>query len=74
MRIQVNGEVQEIPDGISLEDLVQRLSLQPVRIAIELNHSVARRNQWANTMLKEGDRIEIVHFVGGGAKAHAGAE
>ncbi len=55
-----------MPDGSSLEDLVRQLSLQPVRIAIELNRNVARRNEWANVILKEGDRIEIVHFVGGG--------
>lgn len=67
MRIQVNGESQELPDGISLEDLIHKLSLQPVRIAIELNRSVARRSEWATTMLNEGDRIEIVHFVGGGS-------
>ena len=67
MRIKVNGEDQEVPDGSSLEDLVRELSLQPVRIAIELNRNVARRNEWAQTILNEGDRIEIVHFVGGGS-------
>jgi thiamine biosynthesis protein ThiS len=67
LRIQVNGESQEIPEGSSLEDLVKRLSLPAVRIAIELNRNVARRTEWANTILSEGDRIEIVHFVGGGS-------
>jgi len=67
LKIQVNGESQELPDGSSLEDLVQQLSLPPVRIAIELNRNVARRADWANTILTEGDRIEIVHFVGGGS-------
>jgi thiamine biosynthesis protein ThiS len=66
LRIQVNGESQELADGSSLEDLVRNLSLPPVRIAIELNRNVARRPEWANTILREGDRIEIVHFVGGG--------
>ena len=66
MRIQVNGESQELADGSSLEDLVRDLSLPPVRIAIEINRNVARRSEWANTLLREGDRIEIVHFVGGG--------
>lgn len=69
MRIQVNGESQELPDGSSLEDLVKRLSLPPVRIALELNRNVARRDEWATTILTEGDRIEIVHFVGGGSEA-----
>jgi sulfur carrier protein len=69
LRIQVNGESQELPDGSSLEDLVHKLSLQPVRIAIELNGSVARRNEWPSTTLHESDRIEIVHFVGGGCES-----
>lgn len=69
MRIQVNGEDQEVPNGSSLEDLVSELSLPPVRIAIELNRNVARRGEWAQTILNEGDRIEIVHFVGGGSEA-----
>lgn len=55
-----------MPDGSSLEDLVRKLSLPPARIAIELNKNVARRAEWATTILAEGDRIEIVHFVGGG--------
>jgi len=66
LRIQVNGESQELPDGSSLQDLVQRLSLPPARIAIELNLNVVRRADWATTILAESDRIEIVHFVGGG--------
>ena len=67
MHIHVNGEDQELPDGSSLEDLVEKLCLQPARIAIELNRSVARRKDWATTILGEEDRIEIVHFVGGGS-------
>jgi sulfur carrier protein len=67
LHIQVNGETQELPDGLSLEDLVQRLSLPAARIAIELNKNVARRAEWAKTVLAEGDRVEIVHFVGGGS-------
>ena len=67
LHIQVNGESQEVPDGSSLDDLVQKLSLPAMRIAIELNKCVARRAEWGATILAEGDRIEIVHFVGGGS-------
>lgn len=67
MRIEVNGESQEVPDGSSLADLVRKLALQPTRIAVELNRNVARRADWATTILADGDRIEIVHFVGGGS-------
>jgi sulfur carrier protein len=66
LRIHVNGKSQEVPDGSSLEDLIENLSLPRARIAIELNRNVARRAEWATTILAEGDRIEIVHFVGGG--------
>ncbi|MFN2576853.1 MAG: sulfur carrier protein ThiS [Pyrinomonadaceae bacterium] len=67
MEIQVNGEAREVPAGLSVEDLIVMLDLQPARVAIELNRAVLRRNQWAATDLHEGDRVEIVHFVGGGS-------
>ena len=66
MEVLVNGESKEIQAAASVEDLVQHLSLTPARIAIELNREVIRRNDWAKIILKENDRIEIVHFVGGG--------
>ncbi len=67
MLIHLNGESREVPERSMLDDLVKDLSLEPTRIAIELNQQVVRRDQWARTTLAEGDRIEIVHFVGGGA-------
>lgn len=66
MLIQLNGESREVRDRSTLDDLVGELSLTPSRIAIELNQHVVRRDKWVNTSLAEGDRIEIVHFVGGG--------
>lgn len=66
MLVQLNGESREVRDQATLDDLVSELSLQPARIAIELNKDVVRRGKWAETVLAEGDRIEIVHFVGGG--------
>lgn len=68
MQVYVNGERREVVDILSLQQLVAYLSLPPERIAIELNHEVVRRSEWAATMLKENDRVEIVHFVGGGGK------
>jgi thiamine biosynthesis protein ThiS len=65
--VQINGESREVRDGSTLDDLVSELSLAPVRIAVELNQQVVRRDQWAQTTLADGDRIEIVHFVGGGS-------
>lgn len=66
LRIQVNGEPREVNDGSSLPELIAELQLKPQQIAIELNQQVIRRAHWATTMLRDGDRIEIVHFVGGG--------
>ena len=66
MQVYLNGETREVANQSTLGDLVRELSLQPQRIAIELNHNVVRRNEWSETMLNDGDRIEIVHFVGGG--------
>jgi thiamine biosynthesis protein ThiS len=67
VKIHVNGESREFADGLTLESLVTALSLDPTRVAIELNRSVVRRNQWESTILDDGDHVEIVHFVGGGA-------
>ena len=66
MRIKINGEPRDVADESYLSDLVGELSLTPERVAIELNKEVVRRNDWAATLITEGDRIEIVHFVGGG--------
>ncbi len=67
MRIIINGETRDVPDGLSLSDLVRHLSLAPERLAIEFNRQVVRRADWPATKLSEGDQLEIVHFVGGGA-------
>jgi len=66
LRLEINGEGRELATGLSLQDLVQFLKLKPEQIAIELNQVVVRRAEWASTKLKEDDRVEIVHFVGGG--------
>jgi thiamine biosynthesis protein ThiS len=67
LTIEVNGESLDLPPNITLTELVKHLALAPERLAIELNHQVVRRADWPQTTLKENDRVEIVHFVGGGA-------
>jgi len=67
MNLYVNGEAREV-EVASLAELVALLELPVARIAIELNREVVRRGEWERTMLKDEDRIEIVHFVGGGAR------
>ena len=66
MRVFVNGDEKDFGSDISLSDLIKQLDLPVARIAIELNREVVRRSDWDSTMLKDEDRIEIVHFVGGG--------
>ena len=66
MLVQVNGEDKELTEGTSLSELVTQLNLPIQRIAVELNRTVVRRVEWDKTVLRSGDRIEIVHFVGGG--------
>ena len=66
MRVYVNGDIQELNDGLSLLELISLLELPQARIAVELNREVVRRKDWNETALKEMDRVEIVHFVGGG--------
>ena len=68
MNVYVNGELRDISGSASLAELVARLELPAARIAIELNREVVRRSEWDRTMLKDEDRIEIVHFVGGGVE------
>lgn len=72
MRIQINGEPREIPgDSLYLHELIASLSLAPQKVAVEVNKTIVPRNQWEKTPLKDGDQIEIVHFVGGGCHAEA---
>jgi thiamine biosynthesis protein ThiS len=69
LRIQVNGEPQDAKDELPLPELISSLNLKPEQIAIELNHRVVRRVEWETTILREGDKVEIVHFVGGGGNS-----
>ena len=66
MKIRVNGEEKETEEGTTLPELIVSLSLAPERIAVELNGEVVRRAEWPRVTLNEGDRVEVVHFVGGG--------
>ncbi|MDH4563503.1 MULTISPECIES: sulfur carrier protein ThiS [unclassified Pseudomonas] len=66
MRIQLNGESLELPDGHTVADLLSRLDLAGRRVAVELNLDIVPRSQHAATALREGDRVEVVHAIGGG--------
>jgi len=66
MTVIVNGEETNCPDGLSLGQFIEQLGLKADRIAVELNRTVVQRKSWNETTLHGGDRLEIVHFVGGG--------
>jgi len=66
LRVELNGEPKELAEGTTLHSLIEQLSLAPERVAVELNRDVVRRADWPATRLSEGDRVEVVHFVGGG--------
>lgn len=66
IQIVVNGQVRQASDGQSLLELLLRLEVDPARVAVELNRSIVRREDWANTPVGSGATLEIVQFVGGG--------
>jgi sulfur carrier protein len=66
MQILVNGEQKSLPGPLSLAQLIEQLGMKGDRVAVELNREIVPRAQWSATELHDGDRLEIVHFVGGG--------
>lgn len=66
MQLKINGEVQAVGGVSTLADLVEHLAMKADRVAVELNREIVPRTNWAATPLKDGDELEIVHFVGGG--------
>jgi sulfur carrier protein len=66
IRVVVNGEPHEVPAGTTVADLVVRLGLGDRRVAVERNREVVPRATHADTTLDDGDRLELVTFVGGG--------
>jgi thiamine biosynthesis protein ThiS len=67
MTLSINGESRDFPDGLTLASLVARLGMKVDRVAVELNLEIVPRANWEATTLKSGDKLEIVHFVGGGS-------
>ena len=68
MIILVNGNHTDIADDSGISDLIKLLGLDSQRVAVELNRRIVRRADWDSTTISEGDKVEIVHFVGGGEK------
>ena len=66
MKITINGEIKELEEEVNLNRLLELFSLPSQRVAVELNREVVRKQDWENVVVREDDRIEVVHFVGGG--------
>jgi thiamine biosynthesis protein ThiS len=76
MKVHINGEERAIADPappaqFTLAALVESLNMKPDRVAVELNRNIVPRDRWPQTLLQDGDRLEIVHFVGGGSGARS---
>jgi sulfur carrier protein len=66
MNLVLNGEAAEAPDGVTVAAFLERLGLPQKGVAVERNREIVPKSAYAATVLAEGDRIEIVQFVGGG--------
>lgn len=67
MRIRLNGEPHDLAAPLTVAALLERLGIDPRRVAVEHNMTVVRRAEYEETMVQEADEVEIVNFVGGGA-------
>jgi thiamine biosynthesis protein ThiS len=66
MKLTINGDDREFSSISTLASLLNQLGMKPDRVAVELNRDLIPRDRWAATELSDGDKLEIVHFVGGG--------
>jgi len=66
MKLTVNGEILELADGCSVRQLLDNLQITATRVAVELNQDIVPKARYTEQSLQDGDKIEIVHFVGGG--------
>jgi sulfur carrier protein len=65
-KIQLNGTPFEIKNGLNLNELLNQLKIQKNKVAIEVNGVIIEKNKYPNKILNKNDKVEIVHFIGGG--------
>ena len=65
-KIQLNGDNYEINKGINLNELLNRLKIQKNKVAVEVNGEIIEKNKYLKLILNKNDKVEIVHFIGGG--------
>ena len=66
MKVKINGDEQEFANSLTLSALLESLQIRPGRVVVERNREIVPKSAYGSTILAEGDRIEIVQFVGGG--------
>ena len=65
-KIQLNGDPYEINNGTNLNELLNKLKIQKNKVAIEVNGEIVEKNKYLKLILNKNDKVEIVHFIGGG--------
>ena len=65
-KIQLNGSSYEINTETNLNQLLNKLKIQKTKVAIEVNGAIVEKNKYLKVILNKGDKVEIVHFIGGG--------
>ena len=65
-KIQLNGDPYEISNGTNLNELLNKLKIQKNKVAIEVNGEIVEKTKYQNLILNKNDKVEIVHFIGGG--------
>jgi sulfur carrier protein len=66
MKIVINGETRECKEAITLQELLKELSLEDKVMAAALNMNIVKKENWSSQVLQEGDKLELLDFVGGG--------
>jgi thiamine biosynthesis protein ThiS len=66
IEVRINGDARQVPAGLTMEALLAHLSLSPRMVVVEHNGHILRREALADAVVREGDTLELVHFVGGG--------
>ena len=68
MELTINGKQREVTDGATITALLEELKINPLRVAVQLNLEIIKRERYERTALNPGDRVEIITFMAGGAQ------
>ncbi|KJS34460.1 MAG: hypothetical protein VR70_17565 [Rhodospirillaceae bacterium BRH_c57] len=66
MKLTINGDLHDHPDGLTLQELLHAIGLDARKVAVERNREIVPKSQYGDVVLADGDALEIVHFIGGG--------